>query len=180
MNIEKTSFDRSLKKVRGLYQNHLEGVLSPSSFTTKARTELHFLYMQHTRNLIERTASRFIEEIRSFQAQFGLDLDCDEVYLTQVTRGYRGIRASLHIRNKVYKYSSGSTEVFIGPFDEWGKIAIHTVGEREFGNRPSLYTKRKKNRWQQVQEYNFPDLLQWIKEEVERPEPEFDEDDVPF
>jgi hypothetical protein len=180
MTIDKVRFASSLKNIRGLYQHHEAGEFSTSSFITKARAELNALYMQHTRRLIEATAARFIGEIWFFQTQFGLDLECEKVYLTRVTRGYRGIRASLYIRNKVYKHYPGLTEVFIGPFDEWDKIAIHTVDEREFGSRPSFYTKRRRNRWQDVQNFNFPDLLQWIKEEVERPEPEYDEDDVPF
>lgn len=180
MTIDKVRVDRSLRNIRGLYRHHAEGELSPSTFVTKARAELNALYMQHTRELIEATASRFIEELRSFQAQFGLDLDCGEPHLTWVTRGFRGIRASMDVSNKKYIYSSGWVEVFIGPFDAWDKVAIHTIEEREFGNRPSFYTKRMRNRWQPIQDFDFPDLLQRIKEDVEKPEPEDDEDDIPF
>lgn len=179
MLIERSRVDTSLRKVRGLYRRHTEGELSPSSFITKARAELNALYLQHTTELIEATVSRFVEEARSFQTQFGLDLDCSEAYLTRVTRGYRGIRASMDIRNKVYKYFPGSIEIFIGPFDEWDKVAVRTVEEREEWKKPSLYTKRRRHSWQGIEDFDFPDLLQWIKEETEKPEPE-DEEDIPF
>lgn len=183
MTIEKSRVDRSLRNIRGLYRHHTQGELSPSAFVTKARRELNALYMQHTRGLIEATASRFIDEIRSFQTQFALDLDCGEAHLTYVTRGYRGIRASILIRNKVYKYFPGSVEVFIGPFDEWDKVAVHTIEEREgslIGSLPSFYTKRRRHRWQNILDFDFPTLLQQIKEKVEEPAPEFDEEDVLF
>jgi hypothetical protein len=179
MIIDKDRVDRSLRKVRGLYRNHVEGELSPSDFVTQARSELHALYMQHTRALIGATASRFIEEIRSFQTQFGLELEC-ELNLTHVARGYRGIRASIYIRNKVYTYYPGSAEIFIGPFDEWDKVAVHTREDLEADRRPSLYTKRRRNSWQGIQDFNFPDLLQRIKEETEKPKPDDDEEDIPF
>lgn len=180
MTIDRDRVDKSLRKIRGLYRHHAEGALSPSSFATKARTEIHLLYMEHTRGLIDATALRFTEEIRSFQAQFGLDLDCSDVYLIKRTRGYRGIRASIYIRSKVYSYTPGSVEIFIGPFDEWDRVAVHTTEEREFGNVPSLYTQKQKDRWQGIQDFDFPTLLQQIKEKSERPEPEYDDDDIPF
>jgi hypothetical protein len=180
MTIDKVRVDRSLRNIRGFYRHHVEGELSPSTFVTKARAELSALYVQHTKGLIEATASRFFEELLSFQAQFDLDLDCGETHLTRVTRGFRGIRASMNIRNKVYIYSSGWVEVFIGPFDEWDKVAVHTIEEREFGNRPSFYTKRMRSRWQAIQDFDFPDLLQRIKEDAERSESEDSEDDIPF
>jgi hypothetical protein len=146
----------------------------------KARAELNALYMQHTRELIEATADHVIRELLCFQTQFALNLDC-HLQLTHVARGYRGIRASLYVRNKDYTYYSGAVEIFIGPFDEWNKIAVHTTNEQEAGICPSFYTKRKRKRWQEIQDFNFPDLLQRIKEEVDRPEPEYDEEDeIPF
>jgi hypothetical protein len=180
MIIDKTRVDNSLRKIRGLYRNHSECELTPSSFVTKARAELNALYMQHTRELIEATADHVIKELRCFQAQFALNLDF-YLHLTQVTRGYRGIRASLCVSNKEYTYHSGAVEIFVGPFDEWNRIAVHTTDEQEAGICPSFYTKRKRKRWQEIQDFNFPDLLQKIKEDIERPEPEYDdEDDIPF
>lgn len=180
MTIDKVKVDRSLRNVRGLYRKHAEGELSPSRFITKARTELHALYFEHTMGLIRGTASRFIEEAHSFQAQFGLDLNFDEARLTQVTRGYRGIRASLTLRNKVYTYVPGWIEVFIGPFDEWNKVAVHTLEEQTF-SRPSFYTKRRRNRWQKVEDFDFPGLFQRIKEGIEKPRPVHEEDEeIPF
>jgi hypothetical protein len=179
MIIDKTRVDKSLVKIRGLYRNHVECELTPSSFVTKARAELNALYMQHTWDLIEATSDIVIRELSSFQAQFSLNLDCN-LYITQVSRGYRGIRASLYVRSKEYVYLSGSAEIFIGPHDEWNRIAIHTDDKSGSGRQPSLYTKRKRKRWQEIEKFNFPDLLQHIKEEAERPEPEYDEDDIPF
>jgi hypothetical protein len=180
MIISKGRVDSSLRSVRTLYRSHANGQLSPSSFATKARAELNALYIQHTRELIETTAGRVMEELKSFQTQFGLDLDCD-LNLTQVARGYRGIRASIYVSNKKYAYYSGFVEIFIGPFDEWDRIAVHTVEEREVGKRPSFYTKRRSNRWQELSSFNFPNLLQRIKKDVERrPEPDDDEDDIAF
>ena len=177
MTIDKDGFDKSLRRVRGLYRSHAKGELSPSDFATKARAELSALYMQHTRELVEATANRTIEELQSFQTQFGLDLDW-RVNLFRVTRGFRGLRASVHIRNKDAR--SGSFEIFVGPFDEWNKIAVHTRKEREESWKgPSLYTKRKRNRWKNVQDFDFPALLQRMKEEAERPEPE-DDEEIPF
>jgi hypothetical protein len=179
MTIDKDRVDRSLRKVRGLYRNHAEGELSPSGFVTKARAELHSLYIQHTKELVEKTASRLAEELRAYQAQFGLDVNFGEVHLIWKSRGYRGIRASMYISNKVYNFFSGSTEVFIGPFDEWDNVAVHTPKERESWNEPSLYTKRKRNRWQTGAGLRLPRLLQRIKEEVEKPAPEYEEE-IPF
>lgn len=179
MIIERNRVDNSLRKIRGLYRHHVEGALSPSSFITQARAELHSLYIQHTIGLIEATASRFTEEIRSFQAQFGLELDCGKASLFTVNRGYRGIRARMHIRSKVYTCYPGSVDVFIGPFDEWDKVAVHTAQERENGG-PSFYTKRRRSRWKNIQDFDFPDLLQRIKEEAEKPAPENYEEDIAF
>jgi hypothetical protein len=167
-------------KSGGLYRSHVAGELTPSRFIGMARAELHALYMQHTNELIGATVDMVREELRSFQTQFGLDLVCDW-HLFQVCRGYRGIRAKIHIHNKEYVYSSGAVEIFIGPVDEWNRIAVHTPKEREEWHFPSLYTKSRRSSWHAVQDFNFPDLLQQIKEDVERPAPEFeDDDDIPF
>lgn len=179
MIIAKDRFDRSRRNVGKLYQQHVKGELSPSAFVTKARTELNALYIQHTRALIQATADLVIDELRSFQAQFGLDLNCDSV-VSQVARGYRGIQASVYVRNKTHTYYHGSVDIFIGPFDEWDKIAVHTVEELEEGYRPSFYTQRRMKCSQKVQDFNFPDLLQRIKENVEKPEPEYGEEEFPF
>lgn len=178
MIIDKSRVDGSLKKVRGLYRDHAAGGLTPSSFTMKARAELHTLFMLHTQELVEATAARFTAELRSFQPQFGLVLEY-HTNLTQVSRSYRGIRASIHIHSTVYTHYRGSVEVFIGPFDEWDRVAIHTTTEREVGG-PSLYTKRLMKRWKQVRDFDFPAMLQWIKEETQKPEPQDDADDIPF
>lgn len=178
MIIEKNVVDGSLQRIRGLYRSHMEGQLSPSGFVTKARTELHALYMRHTHGLIEATVLRFTEELRFFQTQFALDLSFDLIYF-QVTRGYRGIRAKLYVGNKERTYYRGTVEIFVGPFDEWDKVAVHTIEERKAERQPGFYTKRRNGRWLEVENFDFPGLLQWIKEETERPEPE-DEKDIPF
>lgn len=180
MLIARKRVNKSLRGIRKLYQRHAREELSPSRFISMARAELNALYFQHTRELVQATADRVMDELRSLQTQFGLDLDC-HWSINQVARGYRGIRASIYVRNKTYTYSPGSVQIFIGPFDEWNKIAVHTIEEREAETRPSFYTKRKRNSWQDVQDFNVPELLQRIKEDVERPEPEYDdEDDIPF
>jgi hypothetical protein len=178
MNIDKSRLDRSLRQIRALHRNHAAGKLSASDFIRRARGTLHVAYMEHTDALVQATASRFIAELRAFQTQFGLDLEY-HTYPDQVSWGYRGRRYFIHLENKAQTYYRGSVQVFIGPFDEWDRVAIHTVAERE-DMMPSLYTKRNARRWTRVEKFDFPDLLQWIKEETEKPKPEGDADDIPF
>ena len=181
MIIDKKRVDKSLRRIRALYYQHAKGELSPSGFATKARAEIHALYMQDTVALIKATASRFISELQAYEAQFGLQLEFSDVHIKRVARGYRGLRASMYVRSKHYLYYSGSTEIFIGPIDEWTSVAYHTYQEREELGEPSLYTKRRKRRWKALQDFDFPDLLQQIKEATETPEPAQDEeDDIPF
>lgn len=175
MAIDKKKFGASLRSMRKLYQQHVQGKLSPSGFTTQTRQELNSLYMEHTRSLIEATAALITVELHSFQTQFGLDLESD-LSLRQVTRGYRGIRAEMRVWHKGTHFGA---IIYIGPFDEWSKITAHTSKELEHWPRPSFYTKRKKNRWKEVSEFDFPELLQRIKEDSEKPPPEV-EDDIPF
>ncbi len=178
MVIGKSDLDQSLRRIRGFYRDHAEGNLGPSAFAMKARSELNRLYIEHTRSLIEATAASVLEELHALQAQFALELDSD-IHLYQVTRGYRGIRAKIYVQTKGPRF--GSSVIYIGPFDDWSKIAAHTVQELERDGRArSFYTERMRNRWEEVSEFDFPTLLQRIKEKSERPEPEEEEEEILF
>jgi len=183
MAIDKIGLDKALRKVRELYKRHARDEIGPSTFVSQARKELNELYFDHTIRLIKATVDRFTEEAKSFQGQFGVDLGFDEVYLSQRTRGYNGLRASFTIRSNAFEYDSGAVEIFIGPFDEWNMVAVHTHEERKeylFGSAPSLYSKRRKMSWRKVEDFDFPALLQEIKERSEIVAPDDDEDDIAF
>lgn len=180
MVIHKNNLDRSLRRIRGFHRDHVQGNLDPSAFAQKARSELHCLYIEYTRSLIEATAASVVEELRTLQAQFALDLVCD-LHWYQVARGYRGLRAGIYVRSEGSRFRS--LEIHVGPFDDWSKIAVHTAKELEGDGRArSFYIKRMRNRWERVSEFDFPALLQRIREESERPEPEEpeEEDEIPF
>lgn len=178
MTINQGQFNGARRRIGALYHSHAKGRLSASEFTTRARTELHATYMQHTQGLIAATTSRFMAELTSFQTQFGFDLVCTSS-LTSVTRGYRGLRASMYIRDQAGTYPGGSIEIYIGPFDHWDRVAVHTRAEAEAGG-PSFYTKRRAHRWEPVESFNYPDLLERIKEDANRRKRADEDEEIPF
>lgn len=157
--IEKVSFENMIRQIRRLYKRYQNGEINSTTFASRSAKLVWGLRNEQIRETIYATGVLVEAELKSYQAQFGLDLEFETYIYYQ-----RGLRAEVQIRQGNTVYSG----IFIGPKQQWDKIAAYQPGDEKFGFwGPNFYTKRMAKRWKSRDEFDFPTFMQRLKEHIE-------------
>lgn len=156
--IEKASFETTIRHIRALYKRYQHGEINSTTFASRSAKLVWELRNKQIIATIYETGERVEKEIRSYQAQFGMDLQFE-------TRIYyqRGQKAEVRISQRGTIYGG----IFIGPKHHWDQICVQPT-DKDYGwFGPNMYTKRMAKRWRNVDEFDFPAYLQQLREHID-------------